>query len=81
MLRAIPPMLVVKDLMPTRPSLELYNVDGLHAGAVAGGRARVNALNGHTFRKQVKLAQDELKRATLKSATFSRTGFFVLYTL
>ena len=52
---AIPPMLVVKDLMPARPSLELHNIDRLHPGAIAGDRARVNALNGHAFRKEVEL--------------------------
>jgi hypothetical protein len=40
MFSAIPPMLVVEDL---------------HAGAIAGDRARVNALNGHAFRKEVEL--------------------------
>ena len=73
-LSAVPPMLVVKDLMPARPSLELHNIDRLHPGAIAGDRARVNALNGHAFRKEVELAQDELKSAELMSAKLGRTG-------
>ena len=49
-------MLVVKDLVPTWTSLELNDEDCFDSRAVTGGRAGVNALDGHAFRKEVELA-------------------------
>ena len=55
MLGAVPTMLVVKNLVSPLSSLELHNEDCLHAGAIAGGGARVNALNSHAFREEIEL--------------------------
>lgn len=58
MLGAVPTVLVVEDLVPSRPSLELHDEDRLHARAFAGGWSRVNALDGHAFRKEVELGHN-----------------------
>ena len=58
MLGAVPTVLVVEDLVPSRSSLELHHEDCLHSRAIARAWARVNALDSHAFRKEVELGHD-----------------------
>jgi hypothetical protein len=53
--RAIPSVAIVKDLVFSRMPLELHDEDGFHRGTVAGSRSRVDGFNGHAFGKEVEL--------------------------
>ena len=57
MVRAIPSVAIVKDLVFSRMPLELHNEDGFHRGTVAGSSSRVDGFNGHPFREEVELIQ------------------------
>ena len=55
MFYTVPPVLVVKYLVPARSPLKLHDVDAPYARAFASHVASVDEFNCHAFRKEIEL--------------------------
>jgi hypothetical protein len=56
MFNTVPPVLVVKHLVPARSPLKLHDVDAPYARAFASHVAGVDEFNRHAFRKEIELS-------------------------
>lgn len=55
MIRAVPAVTIMKDLVLAGFPLELYEEDRLDLGSLTGSGPGVDRLNGHALRKKVEL--------------------------
>lgn len=58
-LRTVPAVLIVKDLMCSRAPLEPDDVDRLHARTVPGRAFRVDGFNRHVLGKEIELTHEK----------------------
>jgi hypothetical protein len=57
MVRTVPAVAIVKDLVPSGFPLELHHENRLHVRPLTGSRPRINGFDGDALLKQVELLQ------------------------